>query len=336
MNGAATAQPDRSAWPAFAAGFLASLAVVLLIGEAYVRLSPPKDIRQQTGRVQMADERIYQSDPSIGVTFRSYDAFRSANAQVLSELGPLDSPQPTWLWFGNSYIHGPSNLADTALRFWPEVRIFALRKHAILPLRAAEARLLLSQGLRPQRIVFAVMPQDLIPIGKRPLAFLDVTADGAITTRLRWPEPPWTPLVTGSQLVTIAWIRSGRSDGNPSFNPRRIAETPSPRVQDDLLRVFNHLAETSHRYGVPVTVLALPEHVQVIGRAPLGFQDALPELARRAGLDFYDARLPFFEEADKASLLRADRYYTERGFMLVLQGLTDHVRAKGRQVPQVR
>ena len=324
---------SRNPWLAFAGGYLAALAAVLLIGEAYARLAPPRDIRRELGQRPPQDERIYRRDPDIGVAFRSYDEFRAANAAALSRPGPLDSPQPTWLWLGNSYVHGPDNLADTAERAWPGLRIFAVRKLSILPLRAAEARLLLSEGLRPQRIIFALMPQDLFLIGKRPLAFIDVNAEGAITTRLRWPDPPWTPLVTGSQLVTIAWIRSGRAAGDPSFDGRRMTEAPSPRVQGDLLRIFNHLMETSRRYGVPVTVLALPEQTQVLGRATLGFQDALPDLARRAGIDLYDARAPFVEAADKSSLLRADRYYNERGFTLVLQGLADHIRAQGSQVP---
>ena len=37
---------SRNPWLAFAGGCLAALAAVLLIGEAYVRLAPPRDIRR--------------------------------------------------------------------------------------------------------------------------------------------------------------------------------------------------------------------------------------------------------------------------------------------------
>jgi len=304
-----------------------------LIGEAFARLSLPRDIRQHFGQ-DATQERIYKPDPVLGADFRSYDDYRALNAAGLSRLGPLELRKPTWLLFGNSFVQGAGHLADTAERMLPDIRIFALRRFVDLPLRAAEARQLLSHGLRPQRIFFVMQPIDQLQIGKRPLSFIEVNAEGAITTRLRWPDPPWTSAVTASRLATIAWIRSGRSAGDPSFNIRRIAETPSPRMQQDLLRIFNHLGETSRRFKVPVTVVVLPDRAQVLGGAGFGFQEAVTELTRRAGIDFLDARRPFVETADKMSLYVPDWHFSERGNALLVQELVDHAKAQAAKVPK--
>lgn len=317
----------------FIAGVAAALVAVLLVGEAYARLSLPRDIRQQFGQVN-SQERIYKPDPELGADFRSYEDFRALNSPHLNRLGPLDSPKPTWLLFGNSFVQGPGYLADTAERALPDIRIFAMRRFVEIQLRAAEARLLLSRGLRPQRIFFVMLSTDQLQIGTRPLSFIDVTADGAITTRLRWPDPPWTSLVTGSRLATIAWIRSGRAVGDPSFNRRTISATPSPRVQEDLLRIFNHLGETSRRYGVPVTVVVLPDRAQVFGRAGFGFQKAVEQLTQRAGIDFHDASRPFVEATDKMAMFVPDWHFSERGNAAFLQELLDHMKAQAAKAPK--
>ena len=188
-------------------------------------------------------------------------------------------PKRTWLMFGNSFVQGPGHLADTAERALPDIRIFALRRQSELPLRAAEARLLLANGLRPERIFFVMFPIETLQIGRRPLSFIEVRPDGAIATRVRWPDQPWTSLVTSSRLATIAWIRSGRSAGDPSFDFRRVSGVPSPRVQADLSRILDHLGETSRRFNVPVTIVAVPDRDQILGRVRL----RLPGYARATG-----------------------------------------------------
>ena len=309
------------------AGLLVTLAAVLLIGEALARLALPKDIGAQL-EPDARQPRIYRPDPQIGADFRSFEDFRKYNAPILDKLGPLDLKKPTWLLFGNSFVQGPGHLADTAERMLPDTRIFALRRFVELPLRAAEARQLLAHGLRPERIFFVVLPIDTVQIGKRPLSFIDVRPDGAFANRMRWPDRPWTSVVTGSRLATIAWIRSGRAAGDLSFDTRRVSDVPSLRVQDDLLRILNHLAETSRRYRVPVTVVALPDRNQVFGRTGFGFQDTLAQLSQRAGLDFLDARRPFVDAPDKLSLFVPDWHFTERGNALLVRELAAHDKAR--------
>jgi hypothetical protein len=308
-------------------GFAAAFGVVLLIGEAYARLAPPRDVSEHFGQ-GAAKVGIYRSDPQLGADYRSFEEFRKENAARLAELGSLKSVTPTWLFFGNSFVQAPGMMADAARRMQPGRRVFNLGRNIEIPLRAAQARHLLAAGLRPERLFFVLLPLDLTQIGERPLSFIDVTTDGAITTRLRWPDPPWTSLVTGSRLASIAWIRSGRSDGDPTFNRHKVAEAPSARVLDDLARILDHLAETSRRYGVPVTVIALPNREQVFGRAGFGFQDALRDLSCRAGLDFYDGSAALLNVDDTRGLFLPDWHFNERGNTLLMQGLLAHLHSR--------
>ena len=130
----------------------------------------------------------------------------------------------------------------------------------------------------------------------------------------------------GSRLAAIAWLRSGRAVGDPGFDRRKVAANPSARVRGDLARILDDLAETSRRYGVPVTVIVLPDREQIFGRAGFGFQDTVRELSRRARLDFYDARAPLVEADNKRGLFLPDWHFNERGNTLVMQGLLAHLR----------
>jgi hypothetical protein len=158
-----------------------------------------------------------------------------------------------------------------------------------------------------------------------------VSAEGVIKTRPRWPAPPWHQLVPASSLAAIAWIRSGRSDGDPDFNRQNVAATPSPRLQEDLRRILDHLADTSRRFGVPVTVVAIPDREQIFGRSGFGFQEAMKELSQRAKFDYYDARGPFIESPDKKALFLPDWHFNESGNALLSRGLLEHLRLTGSQ-----
>jgi hypothetical protein len=314
----------------FGVGAVAALSVVLLIGEAYARLAPPKDVREHFG-LSASKVGIYKADPQLGADYRSFDDLRKENAARLAELGPLEAATPTWLFFGNSFVQAHGMMADTARRMRPDHRIFNLGRNVEMPLRAAQARQLLAAGLRPERMFFVLLPLDLTHIGQRPLSFIDVTPQGAITSHLRWPDPPWTSFVTGSRLASIAWIRSGRSDGDPGFNRHKVAEAPSARVRDDLARIIDHLAETSRRYGVPTTVIAIPNREQVFGRVSFGFQDMLSDLSRAAGFDFYDARAALMSVDDTRALFLPDWHFNERGNTLLMQGLLAHLESDARR-----
>jgi hypothetical protein len=322
----------------FALGVAIALPLSLLLGEAYSRLRLPNDIRDYLGG-DPSRTGIYKPDPVLGADYRSYEHFHAENAARLAALGGLASARPTWLFLGNSFVQAPDMLAATAQRAMPERRMFYLARNEELPLRVAQARLLLQAGLQPERIFFALVPHDLWQIGRRPLRFIAVNAHGAITTRLRTPEPPWDHLVTESRLAMIAWIRSGRADGDPGFVTRTVADTPSPRVQDDMMSLLRVLAEQSRTFAVPVTVVVIPNRGQILGRAGFGFQAAVRDLCRELGLDYYDAHRPLVEAADKQSLFLPDWHLSARGNALLLDGLLAHLqmtRADAAGPPQAQ
>jgi hypothetical protein len=315
---------SRTRYAPFALGAAAALAAVLLLGEAYLRFWLPLDVRGYFGERSGASG-IYRPDAVLGVDYRSWEDFRAENAARLNELGPLASATPTWLMLGNSFVQAPGMLAETARAALPERRIFYLGRNEILPLRVAQVRLLGQAGLRPERIFFVLLPNDLWQIGKRPLSFIAVNGDGAIATRMRRPAPPWDVAISRSLLASIAWIRAGRAEGDPAFRPAAVAGTPSLRLQDDLRRLLGELAAVSRRFALPVTVVVLPNREQVFGKAPFGFQNAVRDISRTAGLDFYDARGLFLDEPDKPSLFAPDWHFSARGNRLLLQGLLAHL-----------
>jgi len=316
----------RMTRPAFIFGLFSSLAAVLIIGEGFARLSSPGDIRKAAFGQGSTQKCIYQLDPVLCADYRSYNDFHIENSVRLAELGEFNSPAPTWLFFGNSFVQAPGMLADTARGAQPDKRIFNLRQNVLLPLRAAQARQLLSAGLRPERIFFVLMPVDLLQIGRRPLSYITIDSEGAIATRLRFPDPPLNQIVVRSRLATIGWMRSGRSDGDPDFDRRYVSETPSPRVKSDLGRILSHLAATSRHFAVPISVIAIPNREQIFGRAGIGFQEVLKLLSQSAGLDYYDASDLLIGAPEKRSLFLPDWHFNERGNALLLRGLLEHLR----------
>jgi hypothetical protein len=310
----------------FALGFAGALCAAIMVAELHLRLWLPPDVREYFGD-ETAQDGIFRPDPLIGVDYRNYRAFADDNAQRLAALGPLDDSTPTWLFFGNSFVQAPGMLADTARAAMPDRRIFNLARNEHLSLRVAQARWLIAAGLRPERVFFVLLPHDLWHIGKRPLAFIAVNARGAMGARLRLPDAPWDGPIRSSRLAAVAWARIGWAAGDPAFKPRMVAERPSRRVAEDLDRLFAVLGEIGQRHSIPVTVITLPNREQIYGQSPFGFQAAIDDLARRHGLDHYDAREPFVSAANKAMLFEPDAHFSPYGNRLLLAGLVAHLAA---------
>jgi hypothetical protein len=313
----------------FTLGLLSAFAAVLALGEGFAHLQLPSDVRQNLGE-GLTGSGIHKSDPVLGADYRSYEDFRANDAPRLAKLGPLDAPTPTWLFLGNSFVQAPGMLADTAQASQPDKRIVSLGKNVDLPLRVAQARLLLRAGLRPQRVFFVMLPIDLLSIGSRPLGSITVTPGGLMSTRVRWPDPPWGQFVRASRLATIVWMRSGRAVGDPGFRPRLVDEIPSPRIQADLIDMLGVLSDISREFGVPVTVVTIPDREQIFAKAGFGLQATMLEICKRMDLDFYDARRPFVEASDKMTLFEPDWHFSARGNALLLEGLLDHLKTAGR------
>jgi hypothetical protein len=325
-------RPWRASAVSFVSGLLGTTVAVLLLGEGYARFAPPNDFRHYVEGD--AKNAIYRADPVLGADYRSYQDFAAENARRLGELGPLDLPKPTWLFLGNSFVQAPGMLADSASQALPTKRIFSLGRNVDLPLRVAQARLLLRAGLRPERILFVLLPLDVWQIGPRPLSYIVVTAEGRIAARIRWPAPPWGKFIRASALATIAWVRGGWAAGDPAARIALIDQTPAPRMQSDLRKLLGALADVAREFTAPTTVVAVPDREQVFGKSGFGLQAALRAICAQAGLDFYDARLPFIQATDKPSLFLPDWHFSARGNALLLKGLFDHLDRTGAPAPE--
>ena len=307
----------------FGLGFSLGLAAPLLVAEIFVRLLPPSDIQAWLGEnSQLAD--IYRPDPILGADYRSFEDFRRDYAARLGKLGPLDSAQPTWAWFGNSFVQAPDMLEETAQLELPGIRMFYLARNEPVNLRVVQVRLLLKNGLRSQRIVFALLPIDVAELGKQPLASILVTSHGAITYRVRNPGPPLDALLRVSRLATVAWVRSGRHVWDRSFRPTQVAWTLPPMLAGDLRKFMSVLGEASRKSAVPITVLLIPNREQIFGTAGFALQDAVAEMCRGERLDCFDARQVFGSATDKRSLFLPDWHFTPRGNRLLLTHLLAH------------
>jgi hypothetical protein len=147
-----------------AVSFLAGLA------ELFLRWFPPRDLHAFLGEASPLTG-IYRADADFGVSYLSWKAFCRDNA---ARLGPLplsrqDDGRPLWAFFGNSFVQAPGMLADHARAHVPDRRIFNLGRNEHVPLRFAQIKLLLDNGLEPDRLFFNLMPADLLILGEQPL-----------------------------------------------------------------------------------------------------------------------------------------------------------------------
>ena len=215
-------------------------------------------------------------------------------------------------------------LGDTAQAAMPEVRMFYLQRNERPGLRVAQMRLLLDHGLRPQRIIFVLLPVDAVSLCKQPLQSIHVNSHGAITTRLRMPAQPFDVLLRHSQLATLAWIRSGRHVWNPGFRMSQISDTLPQPLPDDLKQLVSAIGGLSRKHSVPVTVLLIPNREQIIGKAKFALQDSVIAMCRGQGLDWFDGRDVFAGVAEKQTLFLPDWHFTPGGNELLLSALLEH------------
>jgi hypothetical protein len=307
-----------------------ALAVALLAGlaEAYLRLFPPRDLHDYLGEDSPLTGR-FAPDDDFAVRYRSWDDFAAENAERLRSFGPLqggsDRP-PVWAFFGNSFVQAPGMLADTARASVHDHRIFNLGKNERPEVRLAQIKLLLEHGLESERLFLVLMPPDLLVLGEQPLATYQVTSRGAITYRPRLPGAPAAWLVRHSRLALTAWCRTGRQRGNPRFSRAALSHDVREPLLGDLRRLFGNLARITREHQVPVTVILIPGHNQVVEGGDFGFQDRLAPLVRELGYDVFDPRDAFRRQPHPADLYLPDKHLTPAGNRLLLAELLAHVR----------
>ncbi len=311
----------------FLLGSAVAAALLLGLAEGFLRLSPPRDLHPYLGEDSPL-VGICAPDPDLGITYRDWDAFRADNAERLAAHLPFhgDQGRKVWAFFGNSFVQAPGMLADCARAHVYDRDIFNLGKNEPLPLRFAQVRLLLDNGLRPERLFVLLMPVDVTGLGRQPLDTMRVTARGALTYEVRRPPGPAGWLLDHSRLALTAWARSGRHHGNPHFKPGRLYERVDAPLLADLRRLFAALARDASRHDVPVTVLLVPAYHQVTKGAPFGFQDALAPVFRGLGHDVFDPRAAFLRHPDRERLFLPDKHFNEAGNRLLLEELLRHLR----------
>lgn len=308
----------------FGLGLLLGLAAPVAIGEAYLRVQPPSDIHLYLGE-QSPLRGPFRPDPVLGAAYASYDTFHESYAKRLDELGPLQSTQPTWLFFGSSFVQAPGMLGDTMRALRPAERIFYLQRNEPPHVRIAQLRLLLEQGLRPRRVFFVLLPLDISVYGTTPLSMINATSKGAAIERVRLPEAPLRAVVERSRLALAAWVRSGRHRANPSFRPTHVRSGLSAQHAGDWRRLLDEIGNLSRRFETPVTLVLVPDRDQVFEGRAQEPQQTMAQIGRLAGLDVLDVKEPFLSATDKRSLYLPDWHYTPRGNAILAAAIIEHI-----------
>lgn len=313
----------------FLAGFALAALTLLAVGEAGVRVAPPRTV--QPYLPDDARPGPFQSDPHYGVQYRSWAAFRDDYADALQPRESLfTSPDPpkVWAMFGSSFVHAPDMLADAARRHVPGRHVFNLGRNEFLYVRAAQVEFLLDHGLRPERIVFALHPLDAAVFARQTVRMVHAGPNGAQAFRPRVPAVGGE-VIRKSRLALAGWVRADLQHAVPFHKPAELTNRVHPVIRSELRALFNRLGEVTARHNVPVTVLLLPNYEQITRGAGFVFQDEATALAGEAGLDVCDVRDAYRTYPDKPALFIPDKHFSDVGNRLLLAELLRHFHAVG-------
>jgi hypothetical protein len=331
MNGTVAAARPRAGRVRFALGLVVGLVLPVLAGEAYVRIQPPEDLEPYLGD-QSSRTGIYRPDPQLRVDYRSIDVYVPKEAPRFADI-KLDPSRPVWLFFGNSFA---GNLADSVVPALPSHQILFFREPKDeFHMRVAQARLLLENGLRADRMFFTLIPIEFARYVLRPLPWVYVNSHGAIGRRFRMGGWPISDLLTHSWLARVAWIRTKLHHADPTFRMSRITETVPESVLDDFKVMLGVLGDVSRKHGVPATIILLPDRRQILNTSDFVLQAKISELVKAAGLDVLDPRDAFLAYPDKRAMYVPDWHYSAIGDQVLLGALAAHLK-QSIPVPQRR
>jgi hypothetical protein len=323
LERAVAVSPLKSARVRLVAGLLAGFLLPVLAAEAYVRLNPPEDIHAYLGD-SLRRDGIYRPDPVLRAGYRSASEYVPFEAPRIADLQPLNTQRPTWLFFGNSFARG---LSASVRERIPSHRVLFYRESKDeFHLRVAQFRLLLESGLRPDHVFFTVIPIEVARYVLRPLDWVYVSRDGALSSKFRLPGEPLDSLLNASWLARVAWVRSRMHHADPTFRMSRITETVPQGAIADFDRMLGALADLARTHKVPVTIILLPDRRQIFDRSSFALQNQLASAVRRAGLDAFDPRDVFLAHDDKRSMYLPDWHYSPVGDRMLLDALLGHLK----------
>lgn len=313
----------------FAAGFTLAVFALLVIGEIGLRVVPPRAVQPYLPN----DNRPgpFRSDPVYGVQYKSWEAFQADYADAFKANADLftqeDQPK-NWAMFGSSFVHAPKMLADTSRQYIPNRRVFNLGRNEVQYVRAAQMEMVLEHGLRPERIVYALMPLDISVFAKQGFAMVRASEGGAMAFDPRLPSIGGA-IVRNSRLAFSGWVRAELQNNVPFYKPSEMTRRMDSRIVEEVDYLFARLGELSQRYHVPITVLLIPNHEQITKGAGFAFQDELTRIAREKGLDVLDVRDSFCDYPDKPALFIPDKHFSDLGNRILLSAFVKHLHALG-------
>ena len=195
--------------------------------------------------------------------------------------------------------------------------------------QAVQIELLLEHGLRPERIVFQLMPLDVSVFARHSFAMVKAGDGGAMAFEPRLPAMG-SSIVQNSRLALSGWVRAEMQHSIPHYNPAVMTSRMDPRIVEEADYLFARLAELKARYRVPVTVLLIPNHEQITKGAGYAFQDELTRIAGKNGLDLLDVRGAFRSSGiNKRDLFIPDKHFSDLGNKILLREFVRHLHALG-------
>jgi hypothetical protein len=235
-------------------------------------------------------------------------------------MASLNSDEPTWLFFGNSFAYGLS-LAAKGQR--PLYRIYYLQESKDrLHLRIAQARLLLQSGMRPQRMLFTLIPLEVREYARTPLSSVYVNRNGAINYQFRSPPRPLDRLIDHSRLALLAWVGSGLHHFDLTLRHSQVSEYLPPQVIDDFRKMFEVVGKLSRDYNVPATVVIFPHRNQILSdSSKFVMQRTLKRLGEEAGISVFDPGERLRAHPDRRALFLPDWHHTPLGNELIIKAL---------------
>ncbi|MCE9567109.1 MAG: hypothetical protein K8U57_34330 [Planctomycetes bacterium] len=309
-------------------GFVFAVCGIFALGECYLQIAPPGDLAEHLG-VESPKTGPFKPDSRYGAQYRSLAALDADNPGKLDAYRHLfRNPKPprVWAFFGSSFAQAPGMLADTTRWHVSTRTTFNLGKNEILPVRLAQAELLLDEGLPVERIFIVVIPLDGFFFALHSLEQIRVTPNGGISYDPRLPAVGgW--FVRNSRLALQSWTQTGWQVNQPNYPTRQLNDRYDGRMLADFTTAFGHFAKATARHRVPVTMVLLPNHEQTTRGAGFAFQNAITPVLREQGYDVCDVREAFLAYPDKPSLFIPDKHFSDVGNRLLLATVLEHLKA---------